>query len=61
MITWVFRLVAFKDLNHGKVFKKLLQTPDFRVNVIKDVTNAELCGALKVLQYSKLQYVMWDM
>ncbi|GAV07022.1 hypothetical protein RvY_16914-2 [Ramazzottius varieornatus] len=41
--------IAFQDENHGEVFKKLLQTPDFRVNVIKDAKNAELCGALKVL------------
>ncbi|GAV07023.1 hypothetical protein RvY_16914-1 [Ramazzottius varieornatus] len=39
--------IAFQDENHGEVFKKLLQTPDFRVNVIKDAKNAELCGALK--------------
>ncbi|OQV14072.1 Glycerol-3-phosphate dehydrogenase [NAD(+)], cytoplasmic [Hypsibius exemplaris] len=39
--------IAFKELKQGQIFKKLMQTPDFRITVIKDVTNAELCGALK--------------
>ena len=32
----------------GKVYKKLFQTPNFRVSVVNDVKTVEICGALKV-------------
>ncbi|XP_016117018.1 glycerol-3-phosphate dehydrogenase 1-like protein [Sinocyclocheilus grahami] len=34
--------------SNGKVFKELLQTPNFRITVVKESDTVELCGALKV-------------
>ncbi|XP_030645017.1 glycerol-3-phosphate dehydrogenase 1c isoform X2 [Chanos chanos] len=33
--------------DHGQIFKELLQTPNFRITVVKDSNTVELCGALK--------------
>uniref|UniRef100_A0A673HMI4 Glycerol-3-phosphate dehydrogenase [NAD(+)] n=1 Tax=Sinocyclocheilus rhinocerous TaxID=307959 RepID=A0A673HMI4_9TELE len=33
--------------SNGKVFKELLQTPNFRITVVKESDTVELCGALK--------------
>jgi len=33
--------------NAGQVYKKLFQTPNFRVSVVDDVSTVEICGALK--------------
>uniref|UniRef100_A0A8C2GWT3 Glycerol-3-phosphate dehydrogenase [NAD(+)] n=1 Tax=Cyprinus carpio TaxID=7962 RepID=A0A8C2GWT3_CYPCA len=35
--------------SNGKIFKELLQTPNFRITVVKESDTVELCGALKVL------------
>lgn len=32
----------------GKILKELLQTPNFRITVVKESDTVELCGALKV-------------
>ncbi|XP_053497665.1 glycerol-3-phosphate dehydrogenase 1c isoform X1 [Ictalurus furcatus] len=37
---------AINDYN-GKVFKELMQTPNFRITVVSDSNTVELCGALK--------------
>ncbi|XP_017340737.1 glycerol-3-phosphate dehydrogenase 1c [Ictalurus punctatus] len=37
---------AINDHN-GKVFKELMQTPNFRITVVSDSNTVELCGALK--------------
>lgn len=34
-------------LTDGEVFKKMVETPYFRIKVINDVFGAEICGALK--------------
>lgn len=33
---------------NGAIFKELLQTPNFRINVVQESDTVELCGALKV-------------
>uniref|UniRef100_A0A671LHR8 Glycerol-3-phosphate dehydrogenase [NAD(+)] n=1 Tax=Sinocyclocheilus anshuiensis TaxID=1608454 RepID=A0A671LHR8_9TELE len=33
--------------SNGKIFKELLQTPNFRITVVKESDTVELCGALK--------------
>jgi len=35
-------------LENGNLFKRLLQTPNFRICVVKDSHTVEICGALKV-------------
>lgn len=32
---------------NGQIFKKLLQTPNFRICVVQDLETVEICGALK--------------
>ncbi|KAG8442900.1 hypothetical protein GDO86_011636 [Hymenochirus boettgeri] len=39
--------IGSKNLEHGLLFKELLQTPNFRITVVEDVDTVELCGALK--------------
>ena len=39
-------------MENGKVFKRLLQTPNFRIVVVEDSNTVEICGALKVLLVS---------
>lgn len=39
--------VGCRSPEQGDVFKKLFQTPSFRINVVSDVAAVELCGALK--------------
>uniref|UniRef100_A0A8C1PIA1 Glycerol-3-phosphate dehydrogenase [NAD(+)] n=1 Tax=Cyprinus carpio TaxID=7962 RepID=A0A8C1PIA1_CYPCA len=34
--------------SNGKIFKELLQTPNFRITVVKESDTVELCGALKI-------------
>ena len=31
----------------GGLFKSMFETPNFRVNVVKDAVTVEMCGALK--------------
>lgn len=33
---------------NGAIFKELLQTPNFRINIVQESDTVELCGALKV-------------
>ncbi|XP_045145544.1 glycerol-3-phosphate dehydrogenase 1-like protein [Echinops telfairi] len=39
--------IGSKAVKNGFLFKKLLQTPNFRVTVVDDADTVELCGALK--------------
>ncbi|XP_030045881.1 glycerol-3-phosphate dehydrogenase 1-like protein [Microcaecilia unicolor] len=39
--------IGSKILEHGLLFKELLQTPNFRITVVDDADTVELCGALK--------------
>uniref|UniRef100_A0A8D0C879 Glycerol-3-phosphate dehydrogenase [NAD(+)] n=1 Tax=Salvator merianae TaxID=96440 RepID=A0A8D0C879_SALMN len=39
--------IGCKNANSGKIFKELLQTPNFRIAVVDDCDTVELCGALK--------------
>ncbi|XP_077347588.1 glycerol-3-phosphate dehydrogenase 1-like protein [Lithobates pipiens] len=39
--------IGSKVLEHGVLFKELLQTPNFRITVVDDADTVELCGALK--------------
>ncbi|XP_075068485.1 glycerol-3-phosphate dehydrogenase 1-like protein [Mixophyes fleayi] len=39
--------IGSKVLEHGHLFKELLQTPNFRITVVEDADTVELCGALK--------------
>ncbi|XP_006636319.1 glycerol-3-phosphate dehydrogenase [NAD(+)], cytoplasmic-like [Lepisosteus oculatus] len=39
--------IGCKNEQHGQVFKDLLQTPNFRITVVKESDTVELCGALK--------------
>lgn len=40
--------VGCRSLPNGQAFKKLLQTPNFRICVVQDLETVEICGALKV-------------
>lgn len=35
----------------GQLLKELMQTPNFRITVVKEVDTVEICGALKVRGY----------
>jgi len=39
--------IGCQNKENGILFKKLLQTPNFRVTVIDDAATVEICGALK--------------
>ncbi|XP_051819536.1 glycerol-3-phosphate dehydrogenase 1-like protein [Antechinus flavipes] len=39
--------IGSKVMEHGLLFKELLQTPNFRITVVADADTVELCGALK--------------
>ncbi|XP_054828949.1 glycerol-3-phosphate dehydrogenase [NAD(+)], cytoplasmic-like [Eublepharis macularius] len=39
--------IGCKNPNSGKIFKELMQTPNFRVSVVDDCDTVEICGALK--------------
>ncbi|KAJ8283003.1 hypothetical protein COCON_G00055220 [Conger conger] len=39
--------IGATDLQHGQLFKELLQTPNFRITVVSESDTVELCGALK--------------
>ncbi|KAJ8255202.1 hypothetical protein GJAV_G00202220 [Gymnothorax javanicus] len=39
--------IGAKNLQHGQIFKELLQTPQFRITVVTESDTVELCGALK--------------
>ncbi|XP_043942372.1 glycerol-3-phosphate dehydrogenase 1-like protein [Protopterus annectens] len=39
--------IGSKVLDHGLLFKELLQTQNFRITVVEDADTVELCGALK--------------
>ncbi|XP_066477545.1 glycerol-3-phosphate dehydrogenase [NAD(+)], cytoplasmic-like [Tiliqua scincoides] len=39
--------IGCKNAAHGKIFKELFQTPNFRVSVVDDCDTVEICGALK--------------
>ncbi|ELW47938.1 Glycerol-3-phosphate dehydrogenase 1-like protein [Tupaia chinensis] len=39
--------IGSKVMEHGLLFKELLQTPNFRITVVDDADTVELCGALK--------------
>ncbi|NXN19607.1 GPDA dehydrogenase, partial [Indicator maculatus] len=39
--------IGCKNLEHGLELKELMQTPNFRVTVVKEADTVEICGALK--------------
>ncbi|XP_071371444.1 glycerol-3-phosphate dehydrogenase [NAD(+)], cytoplasmic-like isoform X2 [Centroberyx affinis] len=39
--------IGAKNEANGHIFKELLQTPNFRINVVQESDTVELCGALK--------------
>uniref|UniRef100_A0AAQ5X352 Glycerol-3-phosphate dehydrogenase [NAD(+)] n=1 Tax=Amphiprion ocellaris TaxID=80972 RepID=A0AAQ5X352_AMPOC len=39
--------IGAKNEANGVIFKELLQTPNFRINVVQESDTVELCGALK--------------
>ncbi|XP_042330174.1 glycerol-3-phosphate dehydrogenase 1-like protein isoform X2 [Sceloporus undulatus] len=39
--------IGCKKPETGKIFKELIQTPNFRISVVDDCDTVELCGALK--------------
>ncbi|XP_072329282.1 glycerol-3-phosphate dehydrogenase [NAD(+)], cytoplasmic-like isoform X2 [Scyliorhinus torazame] len=39
--------IGSKNKTHGEIFKNLMQTPNFRINVVEECDTVELCGALK--------------
>ncbi|XP_078260299.1 glycerol-3-phosphate dehydrogenase [NAD(+)], cytoplasmic-like isoform X2 [Rhinoraja longicauda] len=39
--------IGSKNKNHGKIFKELMQTPNFRITVVEECDTVEICGALK--------------
>lgn len=39
--------IGSKNLDHGKIFKELMQTPNFRITVVEECDTVEICGALK--------------
>ncbi|XP_031147628.1 glycerol-3-phosphate dehydrogenase 1c [Sander lucioperca] len=39
--------IGAKNQANGLIFKELLQTPNFRINVVRECDTVELCGALK--------------
>ncbi|KAM4698655.1 glycerol-3-phosphate dehydrogenase 1-like protein [Rhinophrynus dorsalis] len=39
--------IGCKNLQHGQIFKELMQTPNFRITVVEDSDTVEICGALK--------------
>ncbi|XP_066543483.1 glycerol-3-phosphate dehydrogenase [NAD(+)], cytoplasmic [Amia ocellicauda] len=39
--------IGCKNEQHGRIYKDLLQTPNFRITVVKESDTVELCGALK--------------
>ncbi|XP_070813742.1 glycerol-3-phosphate dehydrogenase 1-like protein [Chaetodon trifascialis] len=39
--------IGSKNEANGAIFKELLQTPNFRINVVQESDTVELCGALK--------------
>nr|XP_056717233.1 glycerol-3-phosphate dehydrogenase 1-like protein [Euleptes europaea] len=39
--------IGCKNADHGKLFKELMQTPNFRITVVDDCDTVEICGALK--------------
>lgn len=47
-LTFLFCFAGSRIMENGKLFKELLQTPNFRITVVPDADTVELCGALKV-------------
>ncbi|XP_041431570.1 MGC83663 protein isoform X1 [Xenopus laevis] len=39
--------IGCKNLQHGQIFKQLMQTSNFRITVVEDCDTVEICGALK--------------
>uniref|UniRef100_A0A5J6SDG1 Glycerol-3-phosphate dehydrogenase [NAD(+)] n=1 Tax=Potamotrygon motoro TaxID=86373 RepID=A0A5J6SDG1_POTMO len=39
--------IGSKNKTHGKIFKELMQTPNFRITVVEECDTVEICGALK--------------
>ncbi|XP_038294149.1 glycerol-3-phosphate dehydrogenase [NAD(+)], cytoplasmic isoform X2 [Canis lupus familiaris] len=39
--------IGCKDQTQGQLLKMLMQTPNFRITVVKEVDTVEICGALK--------------
>lgn len=39
--------IGSKNIDHGKIFKELMQTPNFRITVVEECDTVEICGALK--------------
>uniref|UniRef100_A0A8C8SYH8 Glycerol-3-phosphate dehydrogenase [NAD(+)] n=1 Tax=Pelusios castaneus TaxID=367368 RepID=A0A8C8SYH8_9SAUR len=39
--------IGCKNLEHGRILKELMQTPNFRITVVQEADTVEICGALK--------------
>ncbi|XP_059688872.1 glycerol-3-phosphate dehydrogenase [NAD(+)], cytoplasmic isoform X2 [Gavia stellata] len=39
--------IGCKNMQHGRMLKELMQTPNFRVTVVQEADTVEICGALK--------------
>ncbi|KAJ7317874.1 hypothetical protein JRQ81_004036 [Phrynocephalus forsythii] len=39
--------IGCRNLEHGQILKELMQTPNFRITVVKEADTVEICGALK--------------
>uniref|UniRef100_A0A8C4PWE8 Glycerol-3-phosphate dehydrogenase [NAD(+)] n=1 Tax=Eptatretus burgeri TaxID=7764 RepID=A0A8C4PWE8_EPTBU len=42
--------IGSKTIEHGLLFKELLQKPNFRITVVEEAHTVEICGALKKIE-----------
>lgn len=50
--------IGAASLENGNVLRDIIQTDYFRVVVVNDVEAVEMCGALKVRQFSRVQLII---